>query len=76
MFTEINSITQVENSSWIKLAGKVSQFLTGFVNICDFPSQNFRWCEPEIVCMDGIVLSIQYKRIIQQTLEFPWLPYS
>lgn len=55
-------------------AGLVNQVLAEFCRIIDLDPQFFKCCEtPEIICIDGIVISVEMQRITAQRLSQPWL---
>lgn len=57
--------------TWMNLAGRVNGIMTAFLSLVDYPENHFQCCQdPEIVCIDGIVLSVESKRIKTTT---PWV---
>ena len=55
---------------WMSMAGRVNGIMTAFLTLVDYPSTHFQCCEhPEVVCIDGIVLSVESRRINTTT---PW----
>lgn len=58
---------------WKRLRSKVSYAITEFLMLVDLPPKLFQCCsEPDVVCVDGIVLSIESARIKQKNLMTPW----
>ncbi|KAJ2989759.1 hypothetical protein HDV02_004778, partial [Globomyces sp. JEL0801] len=56
-----------------QFAGSVSLVLTEYLRLIDYPENYFQCCKhPRVVCVDGIVLSVESKRILQQNLDEPW----
>ena len=59
---------------WMSMAGRVNGVMTAYLALVDYPSNHFNCCEdPDIVCVDGIVLSVESRRIQNQT---PWVDPS
>jgi hypothetical protein len=55
---------------WMSMAGRVNGIMTAFLTLVDYPSTHFQCCkDPEVVCIDGIVLSVESRRINTLT---PW----
>jgi hypothetical protein len=58
----------------INLGGFVNAAMTDFLCLLDYPESKLKCCEnPEIVCIDGIVLSCENRRIVNQRLNSPWI---
>lgn len=56
---------------WMSMAGRVNGIMTAFLALIDYPENHFNCCEdPEVVCIDGIVLSVESRRIQNDT---PWV---
>jgi hypothetical protein len=69
----INSQTEKLRQSWMNLSGKLNSIMTSFLELVDYPDNYFQCCKnPKIVCVDGIVLSIESKRILRCNLTEPW----
>jgi hypothetical protein len=59
---------------WMSMAGRVNGIMTPFFSLVDYPANHFQCCkDPEVVCIDGIVLSVESRRINTQT---PWIDDS
>ena len=57
--------------SWMNMAGRVNGVMTAYLSLVDYPEKHFQCCEdPEVVCIDGIVLSVESRRINTKT---PWV---
>ena len=57
--------------SWMSMAGRVNGVMTAYLCLVDYPEKHFQCCEdPEVVCIDGIVLSVESRRINTTT---PWV---
>ena len=58
---------------WTNMHAVVNLVLTEFIMLIDFPESLFRCCsDPDIVCIDGIVLSIESWRIRERNFTAPW----
>ena len=58
----------------MNLAGRINAVMTAFLALIDYPSNHFQCCEnPSVVCIDGIVLSVESRRI---NLKTPWVDPS
>lgn len=56
---------------WMNIAGRVNGVMTAFLALLDYPPDQFQCCkDPEVVCIDGIVLSVESRRIRTAT---PWV---
>jgi hypothetical protein len=56
---------------WMSMAGRVNGIMTAFLSLVDYPETHFQCCkDPEVVCIDGIVLSVESRRI---NTTSPWL---
>ena len=56
---------------WMSMAGRVNGIMTAFLTLVDYPSSHFQCCkDPEVVCIDGIVLSVESRRI---NTKSPWI---
>lgn len=56
------------------LAGKVNRFFCQFLELLETPTESYSCCtNPEIITLDGIVLSIDSGRIRRQHLKSPWI---
>jgi hypothetical protein len=50
------------------------QVITGFLKLIDYPPDHFKCCEnPQVVCIDGIVLSADRRTVRTRDLKSPWL---
>jgi hypothetical protein len=68
----------VERYRWKKrkenYAGLVNQIFVSFCKLLDIPNDLFKCCdEPEMINIDGIVLSIETSRVKQQALNDPFI---
>ena len=58
---------------WTNMHSVVNLVLTEFIMLIDFPEPLFRCCQhPEVICVDGIVLSIENRRIKERNFSTPW----
>ena len=56
------------------LSGKINRYFCQFLELLEQPMNSFMCCtNPEIVTLDGIVLSIEAARIRDQKLTYPWI---
>ena len=56
---------------WMNMTGRVSEIVTQFLMLVRYPDHTFRCCEnPQVVCVDGIVLSVESKRLRETSA--PW----
>ena len=56
------------------LSGKINRYFCQFLGLLDNPIQSFSCCvNPDIITLDGIVLSIDSSRIRRQNLQSPWI---
>ena len=56
---------------WMNMAGRVNGIMTAFLALVDYPPDHFQCCQdPEVVCIDGIVLSVESRRLRNIT---PWV---
>ncbi len=63
--------TLVFKRKWMSMAGRVNGIMTAYLSLVDYPETHFQCCQdPEVVCIDGIVLSVESKRI---NTHSPWL---
>ena len=63
--------TAAMKKSWMNMAGRVNGIMTAYLSLVDYPADHFQCCEnPEVVCIDGIVLSVESRRINTTT---PWV---
>lgn len=54
-------------------SGRVNAAFIGYLQLIDIPAQLFYCCEkPKMLCMDGIVLSVESRRIHEQNLKRCW----
>lgn len=68
-FTSAESVNF--KKKWMSIAGRVNGIMTAYLALVDYPSDHFQCCEhPEVVCIDGIVLSVESRRIQNST---PWV---
>lgn len=68
-----DSATKLLRKRWMNMSGKVNSVVTEFLKILVYPQSFFKCCEsPKIVCVDGIVLSVENRRIEKQCLTEPW----
>ena len=55
----------------MNMAGRVNAIVTQYLGLVQYPRTLFNCCEdPQVVCVDGIVLSVEAKRLRHQ--ETPW----
>ncbi|KAJ2994625.1 hypothetical protein HDV02_001451, partial [Globomyces sp. JEL0801] len=66
--------TNIRGRKYLKqFSGSVSRVLTAFLKLIRYPSDYFQCCKtPRVVCVDGIVLSIETRRLLAQSLTEPW----
>jgi len=65
---------QKEITSFECLAGIVNQYFCQFLDLLYDKHNSFSCCDnPDIVMLDGIVMSIEASRILRQKLEAPWI---
>lgn len=63
--------TAAMKKSWMNMSGRVNGIMTAYLSLVDYPSNHFQCCkDPEVVCIDGIVLSVESRRINTTT---PWV---
>jgi hypothetical protein len=67
--------TEAESSAlkkkWMNLSGRVHAIMTAYLALVDYPPNHFQCCkDPDVVCIDGIVLSVESRRIQNDT---PWV---
>ena len=56
------------------LSGKVNRFFCQFLGLIEQPENCYVCCRnPEIITLDGIVLSVETKKISRQNLQAPWI---
>lgn len=56
------------------LSGTINRFFCQFLGLLDQPLDCYSCCtDPEIITLDGIVLSIESSRIRRQNLQTPWV---
>ena len=56
---------------WMNIAGRLNGVMTAFLSLVVYPTSQFQCCkDPAVVCIDGIVLSVESRRI---NLKTPWL---
>lgn len=61
-------------NKYMSRAGLVNQVQAEFCRIIELDPKLFQCCaEPDIVCIDGIVISIEMQRLSAQRLSQPWL---
>lgn len=66
--------TNTMKKKWMSMAGRVNGIMTAYLALVDYPSNHFQCCvDPEVVCIDGIVLSVESRRIPNAT---PWIDSS
>ena len=69
-----SSETIVFKKKWMSMAGRVNGIMTAFLSLVDYPLKHFQCCkDPDVVCIDGIVLSVESRRI---NTTSPWLEDS
>ncbi|KAI8892601.1 hypothetical protein BC833DRAFT_569954, partial [Globomyces pollinis-pini] len=57
----------------MNMAGKVNRVIVNYLKLVEFPESIFQCCvTPNIVCIDGTVLSIEQRKIKGQELKQPW----
>jgi hypothetical protein len=58
-----------------RLSGSVNQFFVQFLKLLEYPPAVMRCCggSPDIIALDGIVMSIESKRIRAAKLSQPWI---
>lgn len=55
------------------MAGKINSILTSFLKLIEYPDSFMNCCkDPDIVCVDGIVLSADHMKVKHQQLDIPW----
>jgi hypothetical protein len=60
--------------SLLRMSGKINQVLVLFLKLIEYPENHMQCCsEPRIVCVDGIVLSADRKRVYASKLSSPWV---
>lgn len=63
--------TEALKKTWMNMAGRVNGIMTGYLRLVDYPVNHFQCCkDPDVVCIDGIVLSVESRRINTTT---PWV---
>ncbi len=68
----LKNLQKIENFK--TLAGKVNRYFCQFLELLDQPMDSFKCCgNPEIITLDGIVISIEAKRIRSENLQYPWI---
>jgi hypothetical protein len=59
---------------WVGLAGKLNEMMTCYIRLIDYGPRMFNCCvNPKVVCIDGIVLSVESTRIDRRHLSEPWI---
>jgi hypothetical protein len=59
---------------WVGLSGKLNEMMTCFIRLIDYGPRMFNCCiNPKVVCIDGIVLSVESTRIERRHLTEPWI---
>ena len=65
---------QKEINHFKMITGRINRYFCQFLDLLDHPIESFNCCSnPEIVTLDGIVLSIETARIMRQNLNYPWM---
>ncbi|KAJ2991083.1 hypothetical protein HDV02_003992 [Globomyces sp. JEL0801] len=66
-------IKQAKRKELMNMAGKVNRVLVNYLKLIQFPENIFQCCQtPNIICIDGTVLSIEQRKIKGQELNQPW----
>lgn len=64
-------------STWMNMSGKVNSIMTEYLKLIDYPENFFQCClNPKVLCTDGIVLSVESKRIQNRGLVEPWRDFT
>lgn len=59
---------------WMAQSGHMNQMLIEFCRLITLEPNLFKCCEnPDMICVDGIVISIETRRIFASQLKHPWL---
>lgn len=83
-YTECNSVLNIDSAGILKnskninylktIAGKINRYFCQFLELLNQPMESFKCCgNPEIITLDGIVISIEAKRIRAENLNYPWI---
>lgn len=66
-------IRHEQRQKMLRYAGIVNQVFVEFCGLLDIPDSLFHCCDaPDVICVDGIVLSIETNRINEAKLKQPW----
>jgi hypothetical protein len=59
---------------FLNMKGRLNAAMTGFLKLTDIPMNLFKCCEnPSAICIDGIVMSVENKRIADAAFIKPWI---
>ena len=73
-YKETFLVTKEDLNNLRGLSGKVNRYFCLFLNLLDIPTSSFHCCkDPDIITLDGIVLSIGSDKIRKQNLQYPWV---
>ena len=73
-YEESGQSSEEQRAHWNCLSGAVHGYFCQFLELLEQPEELYSCCEnPEIVCLDGLVMSIENARIREQKLSSPWL---
>jgi len=65
---------QLAVKSLRSLTQKINRFFCQFLTLLQHPDNAYICCQnPDIITLDGLVLSIETRRIQQQNLAEPWI---
>ena len=74
MFFPDSELKRLEIKKFMNMAGKINAMMIQFIKLIDYTPKIFQCCQnPEIVCVDGMVLSIRSDRLDSQNLKTPWV---
>ena len=66
--------TKIKRQTLNTLSGLVNRYFTLFLELVELPKDSYMCCgNPEVITLDGIVLSVETSKIKQQGLKTPWI---
>jgi hypothetical protein len=72
-FDDTDDEMEGEERYWNNMARRMNQMLVAFLELVDYGETLFKCCEnPRIICVDGIVLSVENRHIKELNMQKPW----
>jgi len=73
-YEESGQSTVEQINHWTALSGTIHGYFCQFLELLEQPEHLYSCClNPEIVCLDGLVMSIENAKIREQKLSTPWI---